>query len=109
MVSIVLVYITTSDEKESAFLGKKMVKERLAACANIISSMKSFYWWQGKLEEDQESILILKTIDNNLDTIIKRIKELHSYENPCIISWNILKGSEQYLNWIEEELAQQKQ
>ncbi len=101
----VMVYIVTSHEEESALIGKKMVEERLAACANIISSMKSLYWWKGKIEHDQESILILKTMEEKLDILIKRVKELHSYETPCIISCSILKGSEEYLNWIEGEVG----
>lgn len=98
-----MIYITTSSEEESSIIGEKLVSERLVACANIISDIKSFYWWQGNLEEDHESVLLAKSLVSKVDDIIKRVKELHSYENPCIIVLPIIKGSEDYLNWINEE------
>lgn len=98
-----LIYITTSSEEESSIIGKKLVSERLAACANIISDIKSFYWWQGNIEEDHESVLLVKSKVSKVDNIIKRVKELHSYENPCIVAFPIINGSEDYLNWIKEE------
>ena len=98
-----VVEVTTSGEKESKRIGKKVVEERLAACANVIPNIASFYWWKGVLEEGSESILLLKTKKSNLETLIKRIKELHSYENPAIIALPIEKGSKLYLKWIKEE------
>ncbi|MDD1763385.1 MAG: divalent-cation tolerance protein CutA, partial [Methanobacteriaceae archaeon] len=80
-----LIYITTSGEEESKKIAKKLLEERIVACANIIPSMKSFYWWEGEIEEDTESILILKTRSDNLDTIIRRVKDIHSYDIPCIL------------------------
>jgi len=99
-----LIYITTSNEEEAIAIGELIVKERLAACSNIISDMKSIYWWQGDLEKDNESILILKTLEENVDKIIDRVKEVHSYDNPCIIALPIFKAYEDYLNWIKEEI-----
>ena len=99
-----LIYITTSGEEEAIAIGELIVKERLAACSNIISDMKSIYWWQGDLEKDNESILILKTLEENVDKIIDRVKEVHSYDNPCIIALPIFKAYEDYLNWIKEEI-----
>jgi periplasmic divalent cation tolerance protein len=100
----VLVYITSSCEEESVMIGNKLVAEKLAACANIIGEIKSFYWWQGNLEKDQESVLIVKSLASKMDKIINRVKELHSYENPCIIALPIIAGSDDYLNWINEEV-----
>jgi periplasmic divalent cation tolerance protein len=98
-----VVEVTTSGVDESKNIGKKVVEERLAACANIVPSISSYYWWKGKLEEDSESILLLKTKKMNVETLIARIKELHSYENPAIISLPIEKGSMVYLDWISDE------
>ncbi|MFQ5800605.1 MAG: divalent-cation tolerance protein CutA [Candidatus Hydrothermarchaeales archaeon] len=98
-----IVEVTTSGVEESKKIGKKVVEERLAACANIITNITSFYWWKGKLEEDAESILLLKTKKENADRLIQRVKELHSYENPAIITIPIEKGSKIYLDWIGEE------
>lgn len=99
-----LIYITTSSEDESSLIGEKLVSERLVGCANIISDIKSFYWWQGNLEKDQESILLVKSLVSKVDDIIKRVKELHSYENPAIIALPIINGSQDYLNWLKEEI-----
>lgn len=98
-----MVEVTTSGEEESKKIGKKVVEERLSACANIIPKITSYYWWKGRLEEDSESILLLKTKKSNVETLIKRIKELHSYENPAIIVLPIESGSRLYLDWIEDE------
>jgi periplasmic divalent cation tolerance protein len=101
---MVLVYITCSDEEESVKIAENLLKERLIACSNIIKSIRSLYWWENKIEKDNESILILKTMEDKLDEIIKRVKKLHSYENPAIIALPILKTSDSYLNWIKNEI-----
>jgi periplasmic divalent cation tolerance protein len=98
-----IVEVTTSGVDESERIGKKVVEEHLAACANIIPSITSYYWWKGKLEEDSESILLLKTKKGNVERLMERVKELHSYENPAIISLSIEKGSKVYLDWIRDE------
>ncbi len=98
-----LVEVTTSGEEESKCIGRQVVEERLAACANIIPSVTSFYWWKGALEEDSESILLLKTTVENVEKLILRVHELHSYDNPAIISLPIKTGSKSYLDWIRDE------
>ena len=99
-----LIYITTSGQEESARIGRRLVGERLAACVNIIPSIKSFYHWEGSLEEDEESVLIVKTTSELTQQIIKRVRELHSYDNPCIISIPITGGSRDYLEWLNNEV-----
>ena len=99
-----LIYITTSSEEESCSIGEKLVEERLVACANIIKEIKSFYWWEGNLEKDQESVLVVKTLASKIDDIIRRVKELHSYENPCVVAFPIIAGSREYLDWLEREV-----
>ncbi|MDI9617908.1 divalent-cation tolerance protein CutA [Methanothermobacter sp.] len=99
-----LIYITTSGQEESARIGRRLVEDRLAACVNIIPSIKSFYHWEGSLEEDEESVLIVKTTSELTQQIIKRVRELHSYDNPCIISIPITGGSRDYLEWLNNEV-----
>ncbi|ADL57704.1 divalent-cation tolerance protein CutA [Methanothermobacter marburgensis] len=100
-----LIYITTSGQEESARIGRRLVEEMLAACVNIIPSIKSFYHWEGSLEEDEESVLIVKTTSELTQQIIKRVRELHSYDNPCIISIPITAGgSRDYLEWLNNEV-----
>lgn len=100
-----IVEVTTSGAEESKKIGRQMVEERLAACANILATVHSFYWWKDKLEEDSESILLLKTVEEKIPLLINRIKELHSYENPAIIVLPIVAGSEEYFKWIEKETS----
>lgn len=99
-----LVYITTSGEEESKKIGRIVVEERLAGCVNIISTIESLYWWKGEIEEDNESILIAKTKVSNVENIIKRVKEIHSYENPAILAIPIINGSKDYLDYLDAEI-----
>jgi len=99
-----LVYITTSGEKESKKIGRTIVEERLAGCINIISTIESLYWWKGEIEEDNESILIVKTKVSSIENIIKRVKEIHSYENPAILAIPIIEGSKEYLDYLDGEI-----
>jgi periplasmic divalent cation tolerance protein len=99
-----LVYITTSGEEESKKIGRTIVEERLAGCVNIIPTIKSLYWWKGEIEDDNESILIVKTKVGNIENIIKRVKEIHSYENPAILAIPIIEGSKTYLDYLDGEI-----
>jgi periplasmic divalent cation tolerance protein len=98
-----LVYITTKDKNEARRIGKELVKTRLAGCVNIIDNMNSMYWWEGKIQDDQEVILIAKTRQSLVKKLIKKVKSIHSYSTPCIISLPILDGNKQYLDWLEKE------
>lgn len=99
-----LVYITTSGKEESKKIGKTIVEERLAGCVNIIPAIESLYWWKGEIEEDNESVLIAKTKVSNIENIIKRVKEIHSYENPAILAIPIINGSKDYLDYLDAEI-----
>ena len=95
------VYITTKDEEEAKKIGKTLVEERLAACINI-HPIKSIFWWEGKIVEDSEAAMFVKTKAELVDEVIRRVKELHSYEVPCIVSLPIEKGHPEYLKWIDQ-------
>ena len=99
-----IVYITCKDEKEALKIGKVLVKERLAACVNIVPRIKSIYRWKGKIVEDKESILLVKTISSKVKKLIEKVEELHSYEVPCIEIIDINDGNKEYLKWIKNEL-----
>lgn len=98
--SVIFIYITTSSEDEARTIARAIVTENLAACANIIPGMHSIYRWEGKTEEAVESLLILKAGTDMFDAIERRVKELHSYDTPCIIALPVSAGSQQYLDWI---------
>ncbi|MDZ7260583.1 MAG: divalent-cation tolerance protein CutA [candidate division KSB1 bacterium] len=98
-----VIFITTSSPEEAERIGRKIVEERLAACVNIISPIRSIFHWKGEICEEGEALLIAKSVKSKLEKIITRVKELHSYEVPEIIALPIVGGSEDYLKWVQEE------
>jgi len=95
------IYITAGDEDEARRIARTLVEEKLAACVNIFP-IQSVYWWEGKIEEEGEVAMFVKTRAELADEVIARVRELHSYEVPCIVSFPIEKGYEEYLKWIGE-------
>jgi len=104
--AVQMVYVTVSNRDEALTIAKSVVGERLAACANILDRVTSIYWWEDTLQEDTESVLILKTRRAWVDTLTTRIKALHSYDCPCVVALNIEDGNPDYLNWIINETQQ---
>jgi periplasmic divalent cation tolerance protein len=98
----IVVFITASDEDEAAKIAKALVEARLAGCANIIKDIRSIYSWQGKIEDEKEALMIVKTQKTLFDSLTKKVKELHSYSVPEIIALPIIQGSEDYLKWLKE-------
>lgn len=96
------IYITTKDRDEAKKIGSALVSEKLAACVNILDGMESIYRWEGSIESGKECILIAKTTYSNVAPLTKRVKELHSYDVPCIVSINLAEqeGNAEYLDWI---------
>lgn len=95
------IYVTCSDKKEAAEIGKQLVEKKLVACANIWDNITSIYKWEGAICEESECALLLKTNDKNVNETIKRIKELHSYEVPNVSCWEIVGGNAEYFEWID--------
>jgi len=98
-----LVYVTAKNQAEATSLAEAMVKERLAACANLIPGMEAIYFWDGKICRDHEIVVIAKTTEALVPALIDRIKQLHSYKTPCIISLPITQGNPAFLSWIADE------
>jgi periplasmic divalent cation tolerance protein len=88
-------------------LARTLVEGRLAACVNIVQKVRSIYYWKGKIEDDQEALLLFKTTSEKVDSLTKRLKELHPYDVPEIISVEIQKGegNSDYLDWVGEVLG----
>jgi periplasmic divalent cation tolerance protein len=99
----ITVLITAPNEEEAAKISRTIVEESLAACVNIIRSVRSIYRWQGSVEDESEVLMIAKTKRALFDRLKGRIKELHSYEVPEIIGLPVIEGSKQYLDWLSQE------
>jgi len=96
------VYITVKDTDEARSIARALVEERLVACINYWPITSAFRW-EGKMDECSEVAMICKTKTALVPDVINRVKELHSYEVPCITSWKIGAGSESYLDWVGKE------
>ena len=100
--SAIIIFITASSEEEAKKVATALVNEKLVACVNIIPKIHSIYWWEGKVCQDDEVMLISKSKQSLFPAIMDRVKSLHSYKVPEIISFPISEGLPEYLNWIEE-------
>ncbi len=101
----ILIYVTVENEDDAEYMARAVVSEHLAACANIIPKMKSIYNWQGGVQESDEVVLIFKTMSNMFDKVEAKVKELHSYDVPCIVSMPTDKVSKDFAEWIKGEVA----
>jgi periplasmic divalent cation tolerance protein len=101
------VYITTADEAEAKRIARAVVEARLAACANVMGSIQSVYRWEGKVCEDNEVALILKTSEERKAELVDRVKQLHSYNTPCIACLPITAGNPGFMEWIADETRPQ--
>ncbi len=99
-----VVFVTTSNMDEAKNIARTLVKERRAACVNIVPNIISIYEWRDEIHEDEEVLLIIKT--SSIHLVEQRVKELHSYEVPEIIAIDIDEGSEEYLGWMRSILVQ---
>ncbi|CUS92897.1 divalent cation tolerance protein [Candidatus Kryptobacter tengchongensis] len=106
MTDYIVVLITTPNVIEARKISKTLVEEKLAACCNVIEKVNSIYFWQNNIEDDFESLIIIKTRKDVFPELVKRVKELHKYTVPEIIAIPIIEGSDSYLNWIDETVKQ---
>jgi periplasmic divalent cation tolerance protein len=97
------IYMTAGTMEGAVAIGKELVKERLAACVNILGNMTSMYWWEGEIQDDKEVVLIAKTKESLVPELIERVKSMHSYSVPCIVSLPILDGNRPFLDWVVQE------
>jgi periplasmic divalent cation tolerance protein len=104
MTDAILVFTTASSEEEAKQIARGLVERHLAACVNIVPRLHSIYRWQGKIEEAEEYLLIIKTTAENFAELSGAIKELHCYDLPECIAIPITDGVASYLNWISDAL-----
>ena len=103
MVECISVYVTAAARAQAEALGRALVEERLAACANVLDGLTSVYRWEGEIRRDQEAAVLLKTRAALLPAVEARIRELHSYDLPCMVAWPTVGGSPASLAWIAEQ------
>ncbi len=101
----IVVFVTAKDLAEAQKISEKLLNEKLAACINIMEGVRSFFWWQGKIDQASEALLIIKSQKRLFPKIIAAVKSVHSYTVPEIIALPIVAGQKDYLRWIKESCA----
>ena len=98
------VYMTAGDREEAAKIAGELVTSGLVACVNILDNMNSIYMWEGKIQNDTEVVMIAKTSEDRVPQVIEKVKSMHSYDCPCIVSLPVLNGNRAFLDWIAGEV-----
>ncbi len=101
-----IVLSTASSEEEAGKIARHLVEHRLAACVNILPRIQSIYRWQGKVEEAQEWLLLIKTTAGKFADVSDAIRKMHSYDLPECIAIPIEEGSSEYLKWMDQSTAE---
>ena len=99
-----MVFVAARDGVEGEKIARSLLDRKLAACCNIVKDVRSFYWWQGKVEDSPEVLVVIKTRQELFSNIAGEVKRLHSYEVPEIVMLPIIEGDGDYLRWIDESL-----
>lgn len=100
----IIVLVIASNLEEAARLARALVEQRLAACVNMISGLRSTYWWQGRVEDADEVLLVSKTARHLLPAATRLVQSLHSYAIPEVLALPIVGGSVPYLEWLAKEV-----
>jgi len=100
---VLIVLVMASSRKEAIRIAQAVVKEKLAACVNILSPVTSIFRWKGKVQRSRETLLIVKTTERRYPGLERLIRSLHSYEVPEIVALRINRGLSQYTAWVEQE------
>lgn len=98
-----LIYVTAPGAEVAKAIGRALVEARLAAGANVLPGVTSFYWWEGELREGAEAVVIVKTRDELVAATIEAVRARHPYDCPCVVVLPITAGNPAYLDWIGEE------
>jgi periplasmic divalent cation tolerance protein len=98
------IYMTAGNKEEAQKVAKALVTSKLAACVNILDNMNSVYMWEGKIQEDTEVVLIAKTTQARVPELVEKVKSIHSYDCPCIVSLPVSGGHNPFLDWIAAQV-----
>jgi len=97
-----IVYITCKDEEEAVKISKHLLEKKLIACSNM-HPIRSMYWWEGKIQNEKETVIIAKTLEKNFEKIKEEVAKIHSYDVPCILKIDA-EANESYDTWVNEEV-----
>jgi periplasmic divalent cation tolerance protein len=100
----VVVLVTASSQDEARAVGRTLVERRLAACVNIVPGVRSLFRWKGEIEDQEETLLVVKSRAELLPSVIEAVKQVHTYTVPEVIALPILAGSADYLAWLDESV-----
>jgi periplasmic divalent cation tolerance protein len=100
----IVVVTTVGDEEQALLIARELVGRRHAACVNVVPGMRSVYRWQGKICRDTEYLLMVKTLAEEYDAVAAAIRELHSYELPEILAFDVAVGDPLFLGWIRDSV-----
>lgn len=103
-----LVLVTCANEEQGASIARTLVEERLAACVNLVGRVRSIYRWQGRIEDDRETLLLVKTGKTMLPKLERRVRELHTYDVPEIMTLSFDRGSKPFLDWLLGSISQSR-
>jgi periplasmic divalent cation tolerance protein len=104
----VLIYSTFPSTESARTVGRELVERRLAACINVIPGMTSIYRWEGRIAEEAETVVIIKTVETRAEAAMALVKERHAYTNPALIVLPVLGGAPAYLAWLAGEARPQE-
>ncbi len=102
---VVVVMVSTANQEEAAKIADLVVQSRLAACASTIPTVRSTYWWEGKIVSDQEALILIKTTSDKVLPLQETILKVHSYKVPEIIAISVTHGFQPYLDWVRSEIS----
>ncbi len=100
----IVVFVTAKDAAQARAISQGLLESKLIACANILDGVQSLFWWQGKIDEAHEVLLVMKTRKVLFKKLVAKVKVLHSYDTPEVIALPIIAGSADYLKWIDDSV-----
>ena len=104
-IRFIVVLTTIGTEEEAVKLAQSLLERKLVACVNVVPSVRSLYWWNGKVEDDKEQLLLLKTRAELASTLTDAVVELHPYDVPELLCLPVVAGSDSYLAWLAENVS----
>ena len=107
MTDEIAIFVTADDVELARRIAEELVEHRLVACVNIVPGIESIYRWQGAIQRDREVLMIMKTSGHRFAEVEAKVKELHTYQVPEVIAVPIDRGSQEYLNWLQESVAKE--